>query len=161
MMSGQYAQGTNVSAERSQAEIQNTLRRFGANRLMIGVDDEEHTAMIGFQRGDRQYRVQVRMPSPDQFEKSPKGRTRTAAVKYKAYNQELRRRWRTLANGVKAMLALAEDGLIPVEELLLPFTMLPEGGTVADHVLPDLEIAAKAGELPELNLLPGLGETGK
>ena len=43
-MSGRYVQGTDVPAERSRAEIERTLSRYGAEGFLYGWDRERHVA---------------------------------------------------------------------------------------------------------------------
>jgi len=50
-MSGRYAQGTDVPAERSRAEIERTLSRYGAEGFLYGWDRERH--VMAFRLGGR------------------------------------------------------------------------------------------------------------
>ncbi|MDP2950662.1 MAG: hypothetical protein Q8P22_14155, partial [Chloroflexota bacterium] len=52
---------------------------------------------------------------------------------------EVRRRFRSLANYVKAVLDASESGIIRAEEALLPYLLLPEGDTVYQRASRQLE----------------------
>ena len=46
-----YAEKTNVSTDRSRAEIERTLQRYGADQFMYGWESER--AMVGFRMAGR------------------------------------------------------------------------------------------------------------
>lgn len=56
-----YAQNTTVTADKSRAEIERTLQRYGADQFMYGWDDAR--AMIMFRMGGRQ--IKFLLPMPD------------------------------------------------------------------------------------------------
>ncbi|MDP3062929.1 MAG: hypothetical protein Q8O40_06940, partial [Chloroflexota bacterium] len=56
-----------------------------------------------------------------------------------ARDAEVRRRFRSLANYVKAVLDATESGIIRAEEALLPYLLLPEGDTVYQRASRQLE----------------------
>ena len=57
-----YAENTSVSAEKSRAEIETTLRRYGATGFMSGWQDLQ--AQVGFMMKNRQVRFVLPMPDP-------------------------------------------------------------------------------------------------
>jgi hypothetical protein len=149
-----YARDTSVPADRSRAEIEQTLSRYGATAFMYGWHATQ--AVIGFEIGGRRYRVTL--PLPDQgaaeFVYTPaRGKRRSNDAAMVAWEQATRQRWRALALWVKAVLEAAEAGIVTLQEALVPFTVLPDGRTVGEWLLPALE-QVRAGEMPAM--LPGL-----
>lgn len=154
-----YAENTTVPAERSQAEIQQTLRRYGATGFVFAQDDERHQAMIQFRAQGRMVKLVLPLPDPDDeaFRLTPQRRTpRSPQKRREAYEQEVRRRWRSLALFVKATLEAVEAGIITFDRAFLAHLMLPDGRTVAQHLQPRIETAYATGEMPAL--LPDYSE---
>ena len=93
-MSGRYAENTSVSSDRSRAEIENTLRRYGADQFMYGWDQQ--SAVIMFQANDR--RVKFVLPMPDrnarEFTVTATGRSRSQTQALESWEQACRQRWR-------------------------------------------------------------------
>lgn len=59
-----FAAETDVPAERSRAEIEKTLERYGAGQFVYGWDAEK--TMVGFTSSGRQIRFIVPMPQADE-----------------------------------------------------------------------------------------------
>jgi len=149
-----YAKETDVPADKSRGEIERTLTRYGATAFMYGWSG--NYAVIGFEMAGRRYRVTLPLPekSAAEFTRTPaRGRQRTNEAAMSAWEQATRQRWRALALWVKAVLEAAESGIVTVEQALVPFTVLPDGRTVGEWLLPQLEQMAP-GQMPPM--LPGL-----
>ncbi|MDP3062976.1 MAG: hypothetical protein Q8O40_07180 [Chloroflexota bacterium] len=135
-----YAEGTEVPIGRSRDEIERTLARFGATAQAWIRDDEKGLVAVAFKRGGPAYRFTVPLPPLSAFMETPTGRwTRTEAQAAAARDAEVRRRFRSLANYVKAVLDATESGIIRVDEALLPYLLLPEGDTVYQRASRQLE----------------------
>ena len=61
-MTASFAKGTNVSVERSHAELNALLQKHGATSRVIGQDDEEDRAVVGFALGGGRYRLNIPLP---------------------------------------------------------------------------------------------------
>jgi hypothetical protein len=149
-----YAARTDVSSDRSRAEIERTLRRYGATAFAYGWTDSAATIM--FELADR--RVRFNLPMPDrndpQFTRTPgKGLARSAEAAEKEWEQAQRQRWRALALVIKAKLEAVEAGITTVEQEFLAHIVLPDGATVGDWVQPQLAIAYEHNTMPAL--MPG------
>lgn len=157
-MTARYAEGTTVSPERSQAEISETLRRYGAAGFAYGWEDQR--AMIAFRAHGRQVRFLLDLPHPDDpaFGKTPTGLSRTTDAKARAYEAEVRRRWRALTLAIKAKLEAVATGITTFEDEFLAHIVLPDGTTVSDHVHAQIEAAWSSGQVPRL--LPQIGRGG-
>jgi hypothetical protein len=149
-----YAQNTNVSVERSQIQIKETLRRYGADRF--GVMEDDSSAVVMFQVQGITVRIDVPLRSTDDpaFWLTETGRDRSDASARKAYEQDVRSRWRKLLLAVKAKLEAVESGISTIEKEFLPFMVMPDGQTVADHILPRIDEAVRLGRMPQLLALP-------
>ncbi len=75
MPNPRYAENTQVSSDRSRAEIERTLRRYGATAFAYGWDSEAATLM--FEIAER--RILFRLPMPDA---SSKAFTRTPTAPF-------------------------------------------------------------------------------
>lgn len=57
----------------------------------------------------------------------------------KALDQELRRVWRVLYWHLKAMLEAADSGVIDIRDVIMPYVVLRDGMTLADHIKPQMQ----------------------
>lgn len=150
-----YAEGTTVTPERSQAEIQRQLSRYGASAFMSAFErdqDGEH-AMIAFRAHGRTIRFVLALPDPgdEEFQTTETGRARRDPQA--AWKGEIRRRWRALALAIKAKLEAVETGIATFEDEFLAYTVLPDNTTVAESLQPRIEDAIRQGVMPT-RLLP-------
>ncbi|SDL79010.1 hypothetical protein SAMN05661010_02562 [Modicisalibacter muralis] len=148
-----YAENTSVSSERSRAEIEQTLARYGADGFMYGWDGG--TAVLAFQMHGRRIRFDLTMPdrNSDEYTLTETGRERAPAQAAKAWEQACRQRWRALALVIKAKLEAVESGITMFEEEFLAHIVLPGGNTVGNWMLPQVERSYQSGQMPPL--LPG------
>lgn len=151
-----YATTTDVPVDRSKAEIERLLQRYGASRFASGWDHE--SAYVMFEMGGR--RIRLTLPLPDrnakEFVLTPTKRyARAEADAQKAWEQACRSRWRALRLVIQAKLEAAETGISTLEEEFLAWTLLPNGQTVADVAIPAVQEAYLTGKMPPL--LPAAG----
>lgn len=149
-MSTKYAENTSVPVDRSRTEIENTLMRYGADGFSYATNRVK--SVITFQAHDKIIRFELILPTLEDFEETPTGRTRSQTDQKKALDQELRRRWRSLALAVKAKLEVVEVGISTFEEEFMAKIVLPNNKTVGEFILPEINRAYEAKEMP--NLLP-------
>lgn len=155
-MSGQYAQGTEVTPERSQQEISGLLRKYGATGFVYGWQSGE--AMVSFIAHDRQVRFVLTLPTDYRaFARTPSNRVRTPAQQKTAMEQEIRRKWRALALAIKAKLEVVASEIATFEEEFLAHIVLPDGRTAGQHVIPAVTEAYDAGQVSR-QLLPSTRE---
>lgn len=153
-----YAERTSVPVDRSQVEIQRLLARYGADQYMFGT--EARGSFIAFRARSRVVRFVVPMPTEREMSRTPGGRTRRGAAVVEAMEQEARRRWRALALCIKAKLEAVASGITTFETEFLPYTMLANGKTVAEHVGPAIEDGLRRNALPTLPLIGGPTDGG-
>lgn len=143
-----YATNTAVSSEKSRAEIERTLLRYGASGFMYGWQDK--CAVIMFKMHSKT--VKFLLPLPDKkdncFWKTPGGRRkRSEADAYKAWEQLCRQKWRALALAVKAKLEAVESNIALFENEFLSYLVLPDGKTVGETVIPQIDSALSGSKL--------------
>ena len=150
-----FAATTDVAADRSRAEIERTLTRYGAEQFMYGWDGPR--AVVGFRMAGRM--VRFVLPLPDRAAREfthtvNRGQKRSDAQVFAAWEQACRQRWRALALVIKAKLEAVESGITSFEEEFLAHTLLPSGQTAGEWLLPQVAKAYERGSMPAL--LPAL-----
>lgn len=151
-----YAEGTSVGVERSIAEIRKVLEGHLCTGFMYG--EQNGTAGIGFVIQGCMVRITIPLPNrsdPD-IGQTPTGRKRSEAQSCSLYEAEVRRRWRVLVIAIKAKLELIKTGISSVQHEFLADYVLPDGRTLGEHVLPNIETIRQTGRIPRL--LPGPAE---
>lgn len=145
-----FAQGTTVPVEKTKAEVEKTLIRFGATGFVsawLGT-----SAAIMFEIKGR--RVKFVLPLPE-YGKTHGGRYNYILSREQC-EAETRRRWRALLLALKAKLEVVESGIATFEEEFLAHVVLPDGKTVGQWMQPQLASVYETGRMPPLML--GAGE---
>lgn len=145
-----YADKTSVSAEKSRAEIERTLQRYGADQFMYGWDSTR--AIIGFRMTGKQVKFLLPMPDrgADEFQFTPTGKARAEDAAFKEWEQACRQRWRALSLVIKAKLEAVESGITVFEDEFMAHLVLPDGRTVSEFMVPQLAAAYESGSMPKL-----------
>jgi hypothetical protein len=132
-----FAENTTVPPEKSRAEIERMLTRYGATSFASGWQSGKATLL--FEARGRRIRFELPLPEPGD---------RNA-------EQETRRRWRCLALAIKAKLETVENEISTFEDEFLAHVVLPNGETLSTWVGPQLaEAYRRGGSMPRL-LGPG------
>ena len=142
-----YANGTSVPIDRSKAEIERTLTRYGAEKFAYM--SEQDRAQIAFQFKGRAIRMKLDLPRPNDFAKTEKGRPRPPAAQVSECDKAIRQKWRALLLVIKAKLEAIEAGVSTFETEWLPWVVLPNGRTVAEHIGPQIA----EGKIPSTLML--------
>lgn len=153
-MAGKYAASTDVPVSRSRDEIERTLGRFGAEAFGY-MSDASGRVAVTFQINGLKIMMTMQLPNRDQFMLDSRRRVRTDSAIEKDWEQACRQRWRSLANGVKAKLALIDDGISTVEREFMSDIVLPNGRTIGDTMLPEIVQLADSGKMPQLPPITG------
>jgi hypothetical protein len=151
-----YAAETTVSADRSRAEIEATVSRYGGSGFGYAWEDANgsgRTAVVHFAMRGKYVRFVLRMPDPAerQFTHTA-GREleRSEKAAREAWEQATRQHWRALALVVKAKLEAVVAGIATFEEEFLAYLVMPDGQTVGAHALPAVERAYLTGKVQRL-----------
>lgn len=166
-----YARDTSVSCERSKAEVEATLRRYGADQFMSGWKDGQ--AAVQFRVKSKMVRFVLPLPDPkdDEFcltgcsrpyQHDPEDRKsyhadacfkpRPEHLAERLWDQACRQRWRALALAIKAKLEAVECGITTFEEEFLAHIVIPgqHGKTLGQIMLGQIDEAYKTGSAPRL-----------
>ena len=149
-----FAETTTVTSEKSRAEIERTLARYGADQFMYGWAEEN--ALVAFRMSGRHIKFVLPMPDRNdkEFTHTPtRGNRRSVAQIESAYEQAVRQRWRALNLVIKAKLEAVESGITEFDDEFMAHIVLPDGQTFGDWARPQIELAYSQGDMPPL--LPG------
>lgn len=154
-----YARETQVPIERSKAEIEKILMRYGATGFAYAArnDAGNEQAVIIFQVKDRRVRFNLPLPRMSEFKEDKRGWERRQDVWMKLWSQACRSRWRALALVIKAKLEAVESGITVFEEEFLAHLVTSGGRTVGERLIPELGAALKTPA--SLPMLPGSRES--
>jgi hypothetical protein len=137
-----YAQGTSVPVERSKAEVERILTKYGADQFSSGWMDGK--AVVMFRLKGRYIRIE--MPT---LQTKPS----MTASSIETANRENRRRWRALVLYVKAKLESVSSNIVSFEEAFMAHIVLPNRQTVGQFLIPQIAQAYQSGAMPPA--LPG------
>jgi len=146
-----YAENTTVASDRSRAEIEKILTRYGADEFAYAT--RRDVAVIQFSAEGRTIRFTVPLPDRDsrQFTHTPTKHQRRSDTQIEAaYEQAVRQRWRALALVVKAKLEAVASGIVTFEQEFLPHILMPTGGTVYEQIAPSIATAYETGQPTQL-----------
>jgi hypothetical protein len=127
-----YAQRTTVSVDQTRAEIEKTLKRYGAEKFAYMA--EGGRAIIVFEANSRRIRFDLPLPEGER-EKDQQGR---------------RQRWRALLLCIKAKLESVESKIETFEEAFLAHVVMPDGNTVGQHTAPLIARSYESGQIVAL-----------
>lgn len=150
-----YAENTAVPTDRSKAEIERTLIRYGATAFNYAW--ESTRALILFRLRDRFYRVVFPLPArpevkDDVYEHDALGRWRKVTPKQQLdrWEKSTRQRWRAAALIIKAKLEAVDAGISTVESEFLADTILPDNTRFGDWAQGQLKHVYETGSMPLL-----------
>lgn len=130
-----YAARTDIPADRSRADIEKTLAKYGATRFAYAT--EANRATIMFEAKDRRLRFDLPLP-----------------VGVTSHDDQLRRsRWRALLLCIKAKLEAVDSKIETFEEAFLAHVVLQDGGTVYEHTREPIALSYSGASMQPL--LPG------
>lgn len=135
-----YAARTKVQPDKSRAEIEKILMRYGAGGF--GYMTQGDRAMVIFEADHRRIRMVVDLRAAHGYKNEAQR------------EQAVRQRWRALTLVVKAKLEAVASGVATFEQEFLPYILLPNGSTVGEQVLPMVAEAYETGNMPPLMLGP-------
>lgn len=127
-----YASQTKVPVDQSRAEIERTLKRYGASRFAYFTDPDR--SIIMFEANDRRIRFELPLPAGESDKEQ----------------QVRRQKWRALLLCIKAKLESVESRIETFEEAFLAHVVMPDGRTVVEHARPRIASAYESGEVQAL-----------
>jgi hypothetical protein len=155
-VAGKFAVTTDVPIEKTQAEIEALLKKYGATAFGRGWDEEQGVAVISFRLAERHLRIVL--PPVDlttrEMNRAADGRQLQEREKRARREQAERSAWRALLLVIKAQLEAVERGIMTLEMAFFPHIVLPNGRTMEQQYTPQIKEAYATGQMPAL--LPGL-----
>lgn len=147
---GTYAKNTDVTSDKSRAEIEHILDRYGADEFAYM--SKRGLAAIAFTTHDRQVRFVLPLPDrdDDDFRLTPTGKLASDTAAAAKYEQAVRQRWRALALVIKAKLEAIESNIATFEQEFGMNIVLPDGRTVYEHTKGWIDDAYNVGTVPPL-----------
>lgn len=146
-----FAEGTDISVERSLVEIKTLLKKYGATG--IKTTESETESIIGFEMNGRVIRFQIHFPDVNDFAKGANGVRRNLAQAEQTRSKEIKRLYRALLASIKAKFIVVESGIYSFEQEFLGQTVEPATGqTVAEWAMPHLADGYRNGTKPPIML---------
>lgn len=164
-----YAEGTTVSIEKSQAEIQTMIRKYGASDFATGQADDMKGQTIAFiafslkRSKGPSWMVRFNLAMPDRKDKTythvrsgsaSSYRPRTSAQADAVYDAECKRRWRCLVLCIKSKLEAVATGITTAETEFMAHVVMPDGRPFGEHAVHAIADTYETGHMPRLVLLP-------
>ena len=125
-----YAEQTKVPVERTKAEIEALMRRYGATAF--GTAQEADRGLVFFRLKERMIRFELPL-----------------AVKGE---QAMRTKWRALLLVIKAKLEAVASGIVTMEDEFLAQTVMSDGETVGKKIQAQVDENYRVGGPPKLML---------
>lgn len=145
----QFAANTTVSVEKTRAEIDTLITKYGATGFVYGRNDLTRTAMIEFYAHERRIRFMLPLADPAErrFRLTPGKNTkrRTDAQALAAWEQDCRSRWRALLLAIKAKLESVAIGISEFESEFLANIVDPVTGKTVGEVVRPVLLESYAG----------------
>jgi len=148
-----YASATGVSVDRSKAEMEKLLLRYGADQFMSGTDMSNARAVVSFRYSGLPVRVSLSLPNPEDkaFRETPSGRRRRDEQSARReWEKACRQQWRVLRLLIQAQLEAIENKIVKPHEAFLPWIMLPNRKTVGEMYEAEILPALESGRMPKL-----------
>lgn len=138
-----YAENTSVPVDRSQTEIKRTLSKYKATAFAF-VESRDR-AMVQFEMLGR--RIKFMLPIPIYGKSKDK---KGYIMNQKKIDQDIRSRWRSLVLSIKAKLECVESGISTFEEEFMSHIVLPNGHTVGEVMILQIEQSYSTNKMPPL-----------
>ncbi len=144
-----YAANTTVSVEKSKAEIETIVSRYGASGFASGWQGSK--AQIQFICQGRHIRFVMELPdrADKRFTDYKRGSVphrRSPEAAAKEWEQACRQKWRALALLVKAKLEAVDAKISTFEEAFFADIVMPDGRTVYETAREHVAIAYSTGK---------------
>lgn len=138
-----FAENTSVPATRSQEEIRRVLCKYGATGFLFG--ESNNQALCGFEMKNRRIKFVIDLPIYEKT-KTKKG----YIMSRENCEQKVRSSWRCLLLAIKAKLECAESGISTFEQEFMAHIVMPNGNTLGQEILPQIDQAYRNGKMPPL-----------
>ncbi len=136
-----------MSVEKSRAEIERILKRYGASHFAFMSSPDRAT--IAFRASDRNIRFDLPLPAREKFVRPPFNRRHRSPAQIDAHwDQACRERWRALVLCIWAKLESVESRIETFETAFMAHIVMPDGKTAGEHVLPRIAAIYSGSSVP-------------
>lgn len=126
---------TQISVDKTIAEIQTKLARAGARAILADYDDDGNIKSLSFKLVIQEKEVGFKLPAePDKILVLLKTQ-RGVAKKFQTDEQARRVAWRIIKDWVEAQLAIIETKMVKPEQVFLPYAITRDGRTLYESVV--------------------------
>lgn len=145
-----FAEGTSVSVEKSRAEIEKLITRYGATSTAFM--NAPGRSVVCFEATGRRIMFELKLPdiTEKRFQRDGRGSLLTQPKRMERWEQACRQSWRALTLVIKAKLEAVEAGITSFEDEFLAHIVMPDGQTVATHIKPRIAQVYAGGEMQAL-----------
>lgn len=137
---------TKIDAEQTIGEIQKMLSKHGVMAMMTEYDGR-NVAAVSFKMDVKGKTMAFKLPCNwravlEIFKGDPDARRRGSVNE----EQAIRTAWRIIFEWTRAQLALIEVGMATLPQIFLPYTIMRDGKTLAEHVDTDPNFLLGSGK---------------
>lgn len=138
-----FAKNTSVPVARTQDEIRRTLEKYGATGFMFG--EANGQALCAFEMKQRRVKFVLDIPVY-----GTAMLTKYVKLSQDKCAQKTRTSWRCLLLAIKAKLECTASGISTFEQEFMAHIVMPNGKTIGQEILPQIDSAYKTGIMPPL-----------
>lgn len=138
-----FAKKTKCSVGRTQDEIRKTLAKHSASAFAFAESIE--MAQVQFELKNRRIKMSIPLDVKNKT-KNSKG----YLMDEKSVEQSTRTKWRCLLLSIKAKLESIENKITSFDQEFMAHIVLPNGTTVGDLVIPEIEYSYQNNKMPPL-----------
>lgn len=125
---------TKVAAEKTVGEIQRCLAAHGAKAVLSEYDDKGNVIALSFKVSVGNQDIAFRLPSDWRPVLRILERDRKVPRSFRTPEQALRVSWRIVKDWVEAQMAIVETKMVQLEQVFLPYAIMPDGRTLYERV---------------------------
>jgi hypothetical protein len=125
---------TSVSVDKTVGEIQKCLAVHGAKAILCEYDDKGHVIALSFKVSAGQQELAFRLPSDWRPVLTLLERDRKVPRSFRTPEQALRVSWRIVKDWVEAQMAIVDTKMVHLEQVFLPYVIMPDGRTLYERV---------------------------
>lgn len=147
-----FAENTTVPVEKSRAEIEKLITRYGATSTAFMNAKGQGRAIVAFEANGRRIMFELKLPdvTEKRFQRDGRGSVLSADKRLDKWEQACRQSWRALALVIKAKLEAVESGITSFEKEFYAHIVLPGGMTVYDATKDNVDLVYKSGQITAL-----------
>jgi hypothetical protein len=125
---------TKVSVEKTVGEIQKCLASHGAKAILCEYDERGNVVTLSFKVSVGQQDLAFRLPCDWRPVLKLLEQDRKVPRSFRTQEQALRVSWRIVKDWVEAQMAIVDTKMVQLEQVFLPYAIMPDGRTLYERV---------------------------